>query len=136
MRIGELAARAGVSRDTLRYYERAGLLPTPPRGPNGYREYSDAVVHRVAFVRSALQFGFGVKQLAGFLRSREQGRPPCRDVRAAAERIAVEMDRRIAEWTAARARLASTLEAWDARLRAAPDGAPARLLETLVQLPR
>jgi DNA-binding transcriptional MerR regulator len=136
MRIGEAAARAGVSRDTLRYYERTGLLPSPPRGPNGYREYSDGVVHRVAFIRSALEFGFSIKQLAAFLRSRGEGRPPCREVRAAAQRLAVEMDRRIAELTAARARLARTLEAWDARLLAAPDGAPARLLESLVELPR
>ena len=136
MRIGEAAVRAGVSRDTLRYYERTGLLPAPPRGPSGYREYSETVVGRVAFIRSALQFGFSVKQLAGFLRSREAGRPPCREVRAAAERLAAQLDRHIAELTAVRAAMTTTLQEWDARLLAAPEGAPARLLESLAKLPR
>src|SRR5881394_2739814 len=68
--IGAAAARAGVSRDTLRYYERLGLLPAPPRSDAGYRRYSDEAVARIVFVRSAARFGFGLKELAGFLRAR------------------------------------------------------------------
>src|ERR1051326_5616662 len=74
--IGEAAARAGVSRDTIRYYERRGLLPPVPRTAGGYRCYTDAAVARVLFVRNAIRFGLGVKELAGFLRARDSGRPP------------------------------------------------------------
>jgi Cd(II)/Pb(II)-responsive transcriptional regulator len=51
MRIGELAKRAAVAVDTVRYYEKAGLLPLPPRRPNGYREYGGGHLQRVAFIR-------------------------------------------------------------------------------------
>jgi DNA-binding transcriptional MerR regulator len=135
MRIGEAAARAGVSRDTLRYYERHGLLPRPPRTNGGYRVYSDAMVDRVRFARNALRFGFSVKQIARFFKSREAGRPPCREVRAAAEELRAAMDRQIEELTVARAAIERVLEAWDDRLAATPAGAPARLLETLPDRP-
>src|SRR5689334_24171710 len=96
MRIGEAAARAGVTCDALRYYERQGLLPRPARAANGYRDYSDAIVERVRFVRNALRFGFSIKQTAGFLRLRDAGRPPCREVRADAERLLADVERQIA----------------------------------------
>lgn len=131
MRIGEAAALAGVSSDTLRYYERQGLLPRPPRTDRGYRDYSASIVERVRFVRSALRFGFSVKQVAGFLRSRETGRAPCRQVRAAAAEILVHINRQIAELTEARADVERTLAEWDRRLAATPTGAPAHLLESI-----
>jgi MerR family transcriptional regulator, copper efflux regulator len=132
MRIGEAAARAGVSCDTLRYYERQGLLPRPPRTPGGYRDYTESAINRVRFVRNALRFGFAVKQVSAFVKSRDSGKPPCREVRAAAERILDEMDRRIAELTAARADVHRMLAVWDERLAATPAGTPARLLDTIV----
>jgi DNA-binding transcriptional MerR regulator len=115
----------------VRYYERLGLLPAPPRSDGGYRRYSDDAVARIVFVRSAARFGFSLKELAGFLRARQQGRPPCRSVRAAGERLLGEIDRQIAGLQTARATMAATLAAWDERLAATPDGEPARLLETL-----
>lgn len=51
MRIGELAKRAAIKVDTVRYYEKAGLLPLPPRRPNGYRDYGTGHVERLAFIR-------------------------------------------------------------------------------------
>ena len=131
MRIGEAAACAGVSRDTLRYYERQGLLPRPPRTAGGYREYADSIVDRVRFVRNALRFGFSVKQVAGFLRSRDAGRPPCREVRAAGERILSEIDRQIQELAATRDEVQRTLVEWDLRLAQTAPGRPARLLEAI-----
>jgi len=130
-KIGEAAARAGVSADTIRYYERIGVLPKPPRSDAGYRRYSDASVARIAFVRNAARFGFPLKELAGFLRAREKGQPPCRSVKAAADRLLLDMDRQIAELTAARAEMARTLADWEQRLAQTPDGAPAHLLESL-----
>src|SRR3954447_5937007 len=116
MRIGEAATRAGVSRDTLRYYEREGLLPRAPRTAAGYREYSDAAVDRVRLVRNALRVGFTVKEIGAFLRARDAGRPPCREVRAAAARLVTALDRQIDELTAARAALHDAIGKWDTRL--------------------
>src|SRR3954471_3101313 len=133
--IGEAAARAGISPDTIRYYERVGVLPQPPRSEAGYRRYSDAHVGRMVFVRNAARFGFPLKELAGFLKSRDKGQPPCRSVRAAGDRLLADMDRQIAELTAARTDMADTLADWDRRLAATAPGSPARLLESLARPP-
>jgi DNA-binding transcriptional MerR regulator len=129
--IGEAAARSGVSADTIRYYERVGVLPRPPRSDAGYRRYSDASVARITFVRNAARFGFPLKELAGFLRARERGQPPCRSVKAAADRLLLDMDRQIAELVKTRAEMARTLADWERRLAQTPEGAPAHLLDSL-----
>jgi DNA-binding transcriptional MerR regulator len=129
--IGEAAARSGVTVDTIRFYERIGVLPKPPRSDGNYRRYSEASVARIAFVRNAARFGFPLKELAAFLRARERGQPPCRAVKAAGDRLLSEMDRRIAELSSARNDLATTLAEWERRLASTRPGAPARLLESL-----
>jgi DNA-binding transcriptional MerR regulator len=129
--IGEAAARAGISADTIRYYERIGVLPKPPRSNAGYRRYSDAHVGRMIFVRNAARFGFPLKELAGFLKSRDSGQSPCRSVRAAGDRLLAELDRQLVELTTARSEMVRTLADWDRMLAATPAGSPARLLESL-----
>ena len=129
--IGEAATRSGVSADTIRFYERVGALPQPPRSDAGYRRYTDASVARITFVRNAARFGFPLKELAAFLRAREGGKPPCRAVRAAGDRLLSDMDRRIAELTRTRRDLAAVLADWDTRLAETRQGEPARLLESL-----
>src|SRR2546421_4314718 len=69
MRAGELARASGVSTDTLRHYERKGVLPKPRRSPNGYREYASESLARVLLVRRALAFGFTLDELARVLRA-------------------------------------------------------------------
>ena len=133
--IGEAATRAGVSPDTLRHYERVGLLPRAPRTAGGYRCYTESILARVLFVRNAIRFGFSMKELSGFLHARDHGRPPCRSVRAAGERLLREMDRQLSELTAARAAMAATLAAWDAKLARTPAGAAAHLLADVPALP-
>lgn len=130
-RIGEAARRAGVSTDTLRHYERVGVLPKATRTDAGYRQYPEATIDRVRFVRNALRFGFSLKQIAKFLRARDSGGAPCQDVRRAAAQMASEMDRQIDELLAARAEIRALLADWDRRLSLTPAGAPARLLTTL-----
>jgi MerR family transcriptional regulator, copper efflux regulator len=126
--IGEVARRAGVSRDLIRYYERVGLLPVAPRTAGGYRYYSDETIARVLLVRNAIRFGFSSKELQGFLKARDNGRPPCMSVRAAGERLLHEMDEQLARLRESRTVMAKTLAAWDKRLERTPAGAPAHLL--------
>ncbi len=63
LKIGEVAAQSGVSIDTLRYYERLGLLPKPARTPSGYRLYEGRVVDRVSFIKRAQSFGFTLDEI-------------------------------------------------------------------------
>ena len=78
---GELAELAGVSRDTLRHYERKGVLPRPFRGDNGYRKYPPEALQRVQLVRRALSVGFTLDELAKVLKVRDAGGAPCEEVR-------------------------------------------------------
>jgi DNA-binding transcriptional MerR regulator len=129
--VGTLASRAGVSADTIRYYEKLGLLPRAARTPAGYRQYPEGALARIAVIRNAQRFGFTLKELASFLRIRDRGGRPCDDVRAAAQRLLDAVDRQIVTLTTARDRMRETLADWDARLAHTPPHAPARLLESL-----
>src|SRR5580765_3400930 len=100
--IGEVAARTGESRDTIRYYERVGLVPKPIRTPAGYRQYREGIVNRLALIRHAQRFGFSLRDIAGFLGVRDGGGRPCHDVRAAAARLLDAMDAQIAGLRATR----------------------------------
>jgi DNA-binding transcriptional MerR regulator len=127
----ELAASAGISTDTLRHYERRGVLPPPPRTPAGYRRYPASAVARVALVRRALEIGFSIADLARVTRERERGGAPCRQVRAiVAERLS-RIDDELAALTALKAELTALLGDWDAILARTPPKTQARLLDTL-----
>jgi DNA-binding transcriptional MerR regulator len=129
--IGQVARLAGVTPDTIRYYERLGVLPRPPRTPAGYRQYHETIVDRLRTVRNAQRFGFSLKDLARFMRVRETGGKPCHDVRAAAQRMLEAVEHQISELTLARRDMQRTLQAWDQKLAATPERQPARLLEGL-----
>src|SRR5712692_6796142 len=102
LRIGQLAERSGVSADTIRYYERIGLMPKPARTSAGYREYSGAAIDRVRLVQNALRFGFSLKQVGVFLGVRQAGGAPCKHVRAAGTQVLEAIERQIAELTVSR----------------------------------
>jgi hypothetical protein len=91
---------------------------------------------RLLFVRNAIRFGFTSKELAGFLKARDSGRPPCHSVRAAGQRLLKEMDEHLTRLHEARAAMAETLAAWDARLDKTPAGAPAHLVTMVPEAPR
>jgi DNA-binding transcriptional MerR regulator len=129
--IGRVAARANVSADTIRYYERLALLPKASRTPAGYRQYAESVVHRLEVIRNAQKFGFTLTEIAGFLRVRESGGTPCGEVRAAAQRMLHAVDQQIVDLMATRTRMKRTLRAWDEKLTRTPENTPAHLLETL-----
>lgn len=82
--IGQLASAAGVGVETLRFYERQGLLAEPPRTHSGYREYPPAAVARVMFIRRAKELGFTLKEIQELLDLRVDPDKSCGDVRALA----------------------------------------------------
>jgi len=131
LQIGELAELTEVSRDTLRHYERKGVLPRPARSAKGYRLYSAKAVERVRLVRRALAVGFTLDELARILAEREQGRAPCRDVHALAVSKLENLNERLREMEMLRGELKTIIGDWDERLATKSTDAPGHLLETL-----
>ena len=78
--IGEVAAAAAVPTQTIRFYERRGLLPEPRRGSNGYREYDASILSRLAFIRSGQAAGLTLVEVASILDLRRDGAVPCAHV--------------------------------------------------------
>jgi MerR family copper efflux transcriptional regulator len=116
MRIGHVAAQAGLPTRTIRYYERLGLLPPARRAANGYRDYEDDALDRLAFIRAARSDGFTLSEIHRIIAVRDGGHAPCAQVRALIDQHAVDIDRRIAELSHLRVeltRLAARAEALD-----------------------
>jgi len=94
--IGKVARRAGLAIDTVRYYEREGLLNKPARTASGYRHYSSDAVARLRFIRQAKELGFTLSEIKELLALRVAPGKSCADVRAHAEAKIADVDRRIA----------------------------------------
>jgi DNA-binding transcriptional MerR regulator len=130
-----LADACGVSPDTLRHYERLGLLPGTIRTHAGYRRFPPGTVDRVRLIQRALTVGFSLRELAAVLERRERGEPPCRRVRAlVGERLAA-LETRLTELTTLRDEMRRLVRDWDARLARTPEGQRARLLDVLAVRP-
>jgi DNA-binding transcriptional MerR regulator len=131
----ELARLTGVSTDTLRHYERKGVLGIPARSQGGYRRYPPEAVAHVRLVRRALAIGFTLKDLAAVLSERNRGGTPCHTVRTlVADRLA-ELETRLLDLTELRDELQVLLREWDRRLARIPAGTQARLLDVLADRP-
>lgn len=128
---GELADLTGVSRDTLRHYERKGVLPRPRRGHNGYRQYPAEALERVRLVRRALSVGFTLDELAKVLKVRDAGGAPCEEVRKLAAQKLLNVQDQLRELTKLQDDLQETLKDWDVRLARRGGGRRANLLESL-----
>lgn len=135
LKAGELARRAGVSKDTLRFYERMGLLPRPVRLANNYRAYPPEAVGRVLWIRKVLSAGFTVDELARVLAERERGGVPCRKVRDLGAGKLAAVEDQIRELTAVRDTLRGLLDDWDRRLAEVAPGERAGLLDRLAEGP-
>jgi DNA-binding transcriptional MerR regulator len=133
MSSGTLAQLVGISTDTLRYYERQGLLPLPPRAENGYRCYPRTALDRVLLIRRALGLGISIDELGRLLRVRDAGGAPCRSARALLAEKIHALDERLLELRALRRTLRATLDEWDTRLARTPAGARAGLLESVAK---
>ena len=95
MTIGELARRAGVNTQTVRFYEREGLIPEPGRGASGYRQYPPVMVERVRFIRAAKAVGFTLEEIAELLSLRVRRGASCADVRKRAESKVADIDAKL-----------------------------------------
>jgi DNA-binding transcriptional MerR regulator len=110
MRIGKVSRDAGVNAQTLRYYERRGLLPKTNRLASGYREYDPATVALVRFIKNAQELGFTLKEIGELIDLRAERSRSNEDVRRLATRKIEEMDRRIRQLTDMKGELAALLE--------------------------
>lgn len=129
-KVGELAKAAGVSPDTLRHYERKGLL-RPQRLGNGYREYPQHALERVQMIRQALAVGFTLDELSAIFNVFDHGGAPCRQVRSLAATKLAEIERHLLDVLAMRDTLRKSLKDWDKRLATTASGQRAGLLKTL-----
>lgn len=102
MRIGELAAKTGLTTKALRFYESAGVLPAPQRNASGYREYDDGALDRLAFIRAAQAAGLSLAEIRDVIAVRDSHGAPCHHVLALLDAHATDLDRRIAELTTLR----------------------------------
>ena len=108
--IGQLAKRAGVNVETVRYYERRGLLPQPPRRASGYRQYSPEDLAYLQFIRRAQTLGFSLKEIAELLALRVDPTVSCSDVRARAEHKLADIDAKIRALAGMKAALRRLIE--------------------------
>lgn len=106
MRTKQLAERAAVNPQTLRYYERCGLLDEPARSPGGYRAYPDEAVRRVRFIKWAQDLGFTLAEVRTLLDLADGGPQRCDSVRSMTEEKITDLRRRIADLQALEAGLA------------------------------
>ncbi len=92
--IGQVARAAGVNVETVRYYQRVGLITEPPKPPQGFRRYPRETVSRISFIKRAQQLGFSLKEITELL---DLGEGHCDDVRARAEEKRAHVVRQIAD---------------------------------------
>ena len=95
--VSRLAEAAGVAPDTVRYYERKGLIPPPERTAAGYRIYDEAIVRRLRFIRGSQQFGLRLREIRGLLEVLDRGLCPCGHASDLLTSRIAEVDQQIAE---------------------------------------
>jgi len=107
LRIAELARAVGVAPDTVRYYERVGLLPPPARTPAGYRDYDAGAVDRLRFIQGAQRLGLRLVDIGHLLAVRDTGDCPCEPAGELLRRRLGEVDEEIARLVALRTEMAA-----------------------------
>jgi MerR family transcriptional regulator, copper efflux regulator len=94
--IGKVARRAGIGVETIRFYEREGLLAAPARRDSGYRLYTEGVIGRIRFIRRAKELGFSLKEIKELLQLRRNSSSTCEDIREKAEAKIANVETKIA----------------------------------------
>jgi DNA-binding transcriptional MerR regulator len=125
--VSKLAEQVGTSADTVRYYERIGLLAEAERSPSGYRLYGDEAVERLRFIKQAQRFGLRLEAIAELLDVRERGLCPCGHTRRMLEARVAELDEEMTSLAQLRADIASMID--DLPAGAAGTGCASELLQ-------
>lgn len=135
--IGQLAKLAGVKPDTVRFYERSGLLPRAKRSPAGYRVYEEAAAQQLRFVKKAQALGFSLDEIRRILSLRGRGTQTCQCVVRMAEATLAETEIKLQEIQRFRDGLAANLRRWQ-RASAADKVAAefCALIESIGEIPR
>jgi DNA-binding transcriptional MerR regulator len=115
LKIGEVARRAGVGIETLRFYERSGLLDRPARTEGGYRLYDTSALKTLEFIKRAQSLGFTLEEIKRIIAESRAGQRPCAEVRENVRRRLAELDEQMAQIRRYRNALAATLKQWDAQ---------------------
>jgi DNA-binding transcriptional MerR regulator len=136
LRSGELARLTGVSADTLRHYERLGILPTALRTNSGYRMFPASSVERIQLAQRALQLGFSLNELSEILLNRDSGSVPCHRVLKLIEEKLHLVGQQIQELQRTQDYMRRLVRDWRKKLKHTSPGREARLLDSLVDKPR
>jgi DNA-binding transcriptional MerR regulator len=129
VKIGQVATQADVSVDTIRFYERRGVLPPPKRRPSGYREYPGSTVERIRTARALQHLGFTLDEVIDALRAHDGGTATCAGEMWRLEAVVDRIDARIADLHATRRAVTATIadcRAGHCRFSPAPDADPRR----------
>jgi len=127
----QLAGLTGVSTDTLRYYERKGLLKPVRNRSNGYRRYPVGAAGKVRLIRRALAIGMTLDEISSVIKVRDSGGSPCRRVRDMVAAKLRELEDTVREVESVAAELRALIRSWDSKLAATQGGEQALLLESL-----
>ena len=111
MKIGEIAMQAEVTVDTVRFYERVGVLPAAPRTESGYRDYEPGTVERIQLTRKLQAIGFTLSDIVDALTVHDAGGATCQSERWRLDAVLARVDAKLAELTALRGRIVATQEA-------------------------
>src|SRR5580692_3080422 len=131
LRSGALAKMAAVSPDTIRHYERIGVLPRASRTPSGYRVYPASALERVLVVQRALRIGFTLAELAEVLKARDAGGTPCRRVYQLAQDKLKGIEADIEALKHTKRYVKKVLSDWEQRIQRAGSGQKSHLLYSL-----
>ncbi|GAA1036617.1 hypothetical protein GCM10009557_47830 [Virgisporangium ochraceum] len=110
LRVGELAEAVGVRADTVRYYERAGLLQAPARTSSGYRTYDETAVDRMRFIQGAQRLGLRLADIQQLLAIRDTGSCPCEPAEQLLQRRLAELDAEMARLAALRSEMVAMID--------------------------
>lgn len=113
LKIGEVARLSGIGIETLRFYERSGLLGRPGRTESGYRLYHREVLERLDFIKRAQILGFSLDEIKQIIAEKQAGESPCEAVRDIVRTRLQELDEHMREMRRYRNELAATLAEWD-----------------------
>lgn len=113
-KIGEVAKQTGVGVETLRFYERSGLLQRPARTEGGYRLYDAHALGMLEFVKRAQSLGFTLEEIKRIIAESRTGKKPCAEVRQIMQRRLAELDERLKLLQQHRQEIAQTLQEWEA----------------------